>query len=107
MNIKPFTPPQSRALFERNLNLLRELYMQGRIHIPTDFSVEGLLRLRRLPNGRIDLLSVDEGTRLQANMMADESPWHSIAEQDAIRAGEESGRGSAEQAHQGGNSKPK
>lgn len=33
-------------------------------------AIEGLLRVRRLPNGRIDFLSVDESARLQANMTA-------------------------------------
>lgn len=32
--------------------------------------IEGLQKVRELPNGRIDFLSVDELTRLQANMHA-------------------------------------
>jgi hypothetical protein len=33
--------------------------------------VDGLTRVRYLPNGRIDFLSVDESARLTANMMND------------------------------------
>jgi hypothetical protein len=33
-------------------------------------AIDGLLRVRYLPNGRTDLLSIDEGTRLTANMCA-------------------------------------
>jgi len=36
------------------------------MHILPDM-VESILRVRRLPNGRIDFLSVDETARLQAN----------------------------------------
>lgn len=32
-------------------------------------TIEGLMKVRRLPNGRIDFLSVNEMARLQANMM--------------------------------------
>lgn len=32
-------------------------------------SLDGLTRVRYLPNGRIDFLSVDESARLLANMM--------------------------------------
>jgi hypothetical protein len=38
--------------------------------------VDGLLRVRALPNGRIDLLSIDEGTCLIANTIADMEARH-------------------------------
>lgn len=38
------------------------------MRIPREMG-ESFLRLRLLPNGRLDFLSVDEHARLQANMM--------------------------------------
>lgn len=62
--------PRTRAEFERNFHLLRRQIEDGRLHLPRGMSVESLMRLRFLPNGRIDFLSVDELARLQANMTA-------------------------------------
>ncbi len=63
--------PDTREEFERRMNLLREQILQGKIHFPADLRgpIDGLMRVRMLPNGRIDLLSIDEATRLEANMM--------------------------------------
>ena len=60
--------PTTRAEFERRLHLLREQIRNGKMHFPKGMKL-GLLNVRFLPNGRIDFLSVDESTRLQANMM--------------------------------------
>lgn len=67
---KPMKTPQTRAEFERRLHLLREQLRQGKMHFSKSVvrSIDGLQRVRKLPNGRIDFLSVDESTRLQANM---------------------------------------
>lgn len=64
--------PNKRAEFERGLFLLREQMMSGKLLFPRGMkkSELGLLEVRRLPNGRIDFLSVNEFARLQANMMA-------------------------------------
>jgi hypothetical protein len=64
--------PSTRAEFERNFHLLHHKEQLGQFHIASDLShaLEGLARLRALPNGRMDFLSVDESARLQANMMA-------------------------------------
>ncbi|MCP5236495.1 MAG: hypothetical protein H6945_12240 [Zoogloeaceae bacterium] len=69
--IKPMKTPQTRAEFERRLHLLREQLRQGKMFYSSSVvrSIDGLQRVRMLPNGRIDFLSVDESTRLQANMM--------------------------------------
>jgi hypothetical protein len=66
-----FTPPSSRIRFERNLNLLAEAYNHGRFDVASGLSrtFDSLRRVRYLPNHRIDLLTVDESTRLSANMM--------------------------------------
>ncbi len=63
--------PRTRAEFERNFHLLRRQLEDGNLHFAQELSrtLDGLLRVRFLPNGRIDFLSVDEMARLQANMM--------------------------------------
>ena len=61
--------PTTRAEFERRFHLLREQIKNGKMHFPKGMGLS-LLNVRFLPNGRIDFLSIDESTRLQANMMA-------------------------------------
>ena len=63
--------PETRAEFERRLHLLRERLRQGKILFSKDIKhlPLGLENVRYLPNGRIDLLSINESVRLQANMM--------------------------------------
>jgi hypothetical protein len=79
--------PRTRAEFERNFHLLRRQIEDGRFHVPSDFrSLESLARLRFLPNGRMDFLSVDEMARMQANMMAQFSE-ESFQEQLKAQAG--------------------
>ena len=46
--------------------------VNGKMHFSSDLQqmpIEELLRLRSMPNGRMDLLTVDESVRLNANMM--------------------------------------
>jgi len=76
--------PFSRESFERNLFILRETMKSGRFFVARGIPMDGLLRVRGLPNGRIDLLSVDESTRLKANMMAefDGQPAAVVPEED-------------------------
>lgn len=57
--------PMTRGEFEERLNLVREQIQTGKLH-PN--GLEGMLEVRRLPNGRIDMLSVNEMVRLNANM---------------------------------------
>ncbi|MDR7052906.1 hypothetical protein J2W70_000250 [Pseudomonas koreensis] len=64
--IQPMETPVTRAEFELRLHHLVENLKNGKVHYPSDI-VESLLRLRLLPNGRLDFLSVDETARLQAN----------------------------------------
>lgn len=68
--MKNFNPPRTRSEFERNFQLLHKKMKDGKIRFVQGVSVDGLLRVRYLPNGRIDFLSVDESARLQANMMS-------------------------------------
>lgn len=61
--------PRTRAEFERNFHLLIRQIEDGKFCFPQGPSMDSLARIRFLPNGRIDFLSVDELARLQANMM--------------------------------------
>jgi hypothetical protein len=60
--------PRTRAEFERNFHLLHRKDKEGGFHVPAEF--KSLNRVRLLPNGRLDFLSVDEFARLEANTMA-------------------------------------
>jgi hypothetical protein len=73
MKIEPMqNVPTSREELERNLFLLGEKIKDGKFIVgPTlSHTIDGLQRLRKLPNGRVDLLTLDEMTRLNANMIA-------------------------------------
>jgi hypothetical protein len=66
--IETMKTPMTRAEFERRFHLLREQIRHGRFHVAQGISL-GIEKVRYLPNGRVDFLSVDESARLQANMM--------------------------------------
>jgi hypothetical protein len=63
--------PDTRGEFERNFHLLHRKMEQGQMHFSANVihTLEGLQKIRVLPNGRIDFLSVDESARVSANMM--------------------------------------
>lgn len=58
--------PMTRGEFEERINLTHEQIHTGKLH-PN--GLESLLEVRQLPNGRIDMLSVNEMVRLNANMI--------------------------------------
>jgi hypothetical protein len=63
-----FETPGTRADFEERMGVLIELRRTGRMHFVEGVGgLESLNRVRCLPNGRVDLLSIDESARLQAN----------------------------------------
>ncbi len=68
MKINTFPGVGSRWQLERNMFLLEERMRQGRICFMEGVSTEDLQAVRRLPNGRVNLLSINESTRLLANM---------------------------------------
>jgi hypothetical protein len=70
--MKSMTTPRTRAEIERNFHLLQRQIQDGRLLFSERVSrtMDSLTRVRYLPNGRIDFLSVDEMARLQANMSA-------------------------------------
>jgi hypothetical protein len=70
--------PETREEFERNFHVLAEKMKEGKIKFARglDRTINGLLRVRKLPNGRIDFLTVDESARLMANMTAEMGEMH-------------------------------
>lgn len=63
-----YETPSTRAEFEERMNYAREILVQGKMHFSRNVGgLESLLAVRYLPNGRIDLLSIDESARLHAN----------------------------------------
>lgn len=67
--MKSMQQPMTRAEFERNFHLLMERMQNGRISFADQGMTLGLLKVRCLPNGRIDLLSINESARSMANTM--------------------------------------
>lgn len=65
-----FQPPNTRSEFERRLNLLHAAINRGRFILPEGALIDSIARIRRLANGRIDFLSVDEFARLNANTIS-------------------------------------
>jgi hypothetical protein len=70
MNISPMSTPESREDFERRVHVLREQLRLGKLLFSEQVrrGPDQLLKMRLLPNGRVDLLSIDESARLMANM---------------------------------------
>lgn len=62
--------PVSRQDFERNMFCLLEQMKSGRLRIASGIRTDDYLRIRKLPNGRLELSSINETVRLEANMMA-------------------------------------
>lgn len=69
MSIGIMKTPKTREEFEYGFHLLSDSLNNNKMQFsPQAMSgVEGLKKLRYLPNGRIDFLSVDESARLMAN----------------------------------------
>lgn len=65
--------PRTRAEFERAFYLLQRHIADGKFHVPIDYRLDSIARVRFLPNGRIDFLSIDESARLNANTIANMS----------------------------------
>ncbi len=69
MNFEAYDTPDTRSEFELRFHYLHNIIKQGKFHVNADIPIEGILKVRKLPNGRIDFLSVNEQARLNANMM--------------------------------------
>lgn len=62
--------PKSRSEFERNINLLVDRINNRNYHIPSIRMLHSFMSVKNLSNKRLNLLSVDESVRLQANTIA-------------------------------------
>lgn len=73
MDFNMMKTPESRSAFEQRMHALREQFRLDRMRISAQASrgADQLTKVRSLPNGRIDLLTIDESARLMANMMFD------------------------------------
>jgi hypothetical protein len=62
--------PENRETFERNAYVVVEMGINGRLHFAQSVTEHGLDKVRTLPNGRIDLHTINEGARVIMNMTA-------------------------------------
>lgn len=69
MNFGTYDTPETRSEFELRFHYMHNFIKQGKLYVNANVSMEGILKVRKLPNGRIDFLSVNEQARLNANMM--------------------------------------
>ena len=72
MEMVSMQTPNTREEFENRMNRLHYSIVNEKMHFSSDLQrmpIEELLHLRSMPNGRLDLLTVDESARLNANMM--------------------------------------
>ncbi len=72
MRMTNMNTPSNRREFERNFHIAGEMIKEERMQFSNEFveTANSLLKVRYLPNGRIDFLSVNEMARLHANMSA-------------------------------------
>ena len=72
VNLVEMQTPNTREEFENRLFRLRYSIVNNKMHFMDGISsvaIEDLVHMRSMPNGRMDLLTVDESARLNANMM--------------------------------------
>lgn len=71
MEITRMDTPDTREEFERRMNIMHYSVMNGKLLFREGLTdtIEGISDLHAMPNGRVDLLTVNEAARLQANMM--------------------------------------
>lgn len=72
--------PYTRQEIERRMNLLGVAISNGKVIFTEDCpgSINSLSKVMRMDNGRIDLLTIDESVRLQANMLDDMDIFNSL-----------------------------
>ena len=71
MEITGMDTPDTREEFERRMNIMHYRIINGKMmfHEGLTAVIEGIGDLHTMPNGRVDLLTVNEAARLHANMM--------------------------------------
>lgn len=58
----------SREDFERNINILVESIINGKVKFSDRSAIESLNRVCKLPNSRVDLHTINESVRNMSNM---------------------------------------
>ena len=71
MDITKMDTPDTREEFERRMNIMHYYIRHGKLMFQQGMTtiVESICDLHTMPNGRVDLLTVNEAARLQVNMM--------------------------------------
>lgn len=71
LNVKAMDVPRTRKEIEHRMNLLEVATRNEKMIVDSNCIgvINSLSKVRRMQNGRLDLLTVDETSRLQANMM--------------------------------------
>lgn len=88
MNIGSMKTPDTREEFEMNFHFVQEQVNRGKFNVMRGVET-GLEQMRVLPNGRIDLLSIDESARVTANTMATlAGRFKDLKFEDAVDEGE-------------------
>jgi hypothetical protein len=89
MNIGSMKTPDTREEFEMNFHFVQEQVNRGKLNVMRGVET-GLEKMRVLPNGRIDLLSIDESARVTANTMANFARrFKDLQVEDEVDEGEE------------------
>lgn len=61
--------PESRLMFEHHIHLVSEVTNKGNLILKKGMKNHGLDKVRNLPNGRVDMLTINEGARSIINMI--------------------------------------
>ena len=69
MKLETYDTPHTREEFELRFHYLSVQMKHGKCHFNGNITMDGLKNMRKLPNGRIDFLSVNEMARLMANQI--------------------------------------
>jgi hypothetical protein len=60
--------PNNRAEFEKNIHIFRELMMNDKVQFAQGLkSIDDILKVKKLPNKRVDFLSVGDLARATIN----------------------------------------
>lgn len=62
--------PDSRMMLEHNAYVAVEMATNSKLHFSENARNHGLDKVRTLPNGRIDLHTINEGARTIMNMVS-------------------------------------
>jgi len=64
--------PNSRKDFERNINILNESFLKNRVNLNSSMhrTIRGIQKGKALPNNRVNLISINEQSRLLSNSVA-------------------------------------